>query len=90
MTVAWAGVVLAVAAGYATLGMVFGVWFVRAGVGRLDPVAREGTWGFRLAILPGAVALWPWLAWRIVRGIASPPDERNAHRDAAIRRGGAG
>ncbi|MGA2053021.1 MAG: hypothetical protein ABSH19_06900, partial [Opitutales bacterium] len=30
--------------------------------GRLDVSAQKGTWGFRLIILPGAIALWPALA----------------------------
>ena len=67
---------------YTIFGAGFGVLFVVRGVDRIDPAAREGTWGFRLLILPGTVALWPWLLLRWVRG-TQPPIERNAHRDAA-------
>jgi hypothetical protein len=67
---------------YAAIGLAFAVAFVRWGVDRIDPVARASGWGFRLAILPGAAALWPLLAARLARG-GPPPVERNAHRDAA-------
>jgi len=72
---------------YLGLGALFAVPFVAFGVGRIDPVAREGTWGFRLAVLPAAIALWPLLAWRWARP-APPPVETNPHRRAA--RGGPG
>lgn len=67
---------------YAAVGVVFAVPFVVRGVGQIDPAAREGTWGFRLLILPGCVALWPLLARRWWAG-SPPPAERNPHRDAA-------
>jgi hypothetical protein len=67
---------------YLAAGLVFALAFVTAGVQRVDPAARDGTWGFRLLILPGAAALWPLLLARWVRG-GPPPEERNAHRDAA-------
>ncbi len=50
---------------YAAAGLVFALWFVTVGVGRLDPVARGGTWGFRALILPASVALWPAILFRI-------------------------
>ena len=71
---------------YAALGLLFAVAFVLRGAARIDPQAAGGSWGFRLAILPGVVALWPILARRWARG-APPAEERNAHRDRA--RGGA-
>lgn len=73
---------------YLAIGVAFAVAFVTRGVGRIDPAAREGSWGFRLAILPGTAALWPLLARRWARG-GAPPEERNAHRDAAHRRSAA-
>ena len=63
---------------YAALGLVFAVPFVIAGAGRIDPAAAKGTPGFRLLILPGAAALWPYLLLRWVRG-APPPAERTPH-----------
>jgi hypothetical protein len=67
---------------YFIAGLIFAVPFVLRGVNRIDPVARESTWGFRVIILPGVVALWPLLAIRWLGG-GQPPAERNAHRDAA-------
>ena len=68
---------------YLGLGLLFAVPFVFfGGIGRLDPVAVEGTWGFRLLVLPGTVALWPLLAWRSVRKTPRPV-ETNPHRAAA-------
>ncbi len=73
-------VVLVVA--YLGLGLIFGLGFVTFGVQRVDPAAAEGTWGFRLLILPGVAAFWPLLLRRWV-GRRPPPAERNAHRDGA-------
>jgi hypothetical protein len=70
---------------YLGVGLVFSVAFVFAGVNRVDPVARQSSWGFRLMILPGSVALWPLLLRRWVLG-RPPPEERNAHRLAASER----
>lgn len=67
---------------YSGLGALFAVPFVLAGVQRIDLAARGASWGFRLVILPGAIALWPLLLVRWIRG-APPPRERNAHRAAA-------
>ena len=75
--------VLIAAAVYVAVGLVFAPFFALIGAGRIDPVAREGTLGFRILILPGAAALWPLLAWRWLKGTGHPPLERNAHRDAA-------
>ncbi len=70
---------------YLACGFLFAVafLFVTRGVDRLDPGARTGTWGFRLAVLPGVVALWPLFARRWRAGRAAPPVESNAHRRAA-------
>ena len=67
---------------YAGAGLVFGLWFALRGAQRVDPAAADGTWGFRVLIVPGAAALWPLLLVRVARG-GPPPVERNAHRDAA-------
>lgn len=80
----FADIVTAALSFYLLGGVLFAVPFVLRGVNRIDPVAREGTWGFRLLILPGVVALWPLLLGRWVRG-EGPPQEKNAHRRAAKR-----
>ena len=71
------------ASAYAVAGGVFSIFFSALGAGRIDPAARGATLGFRLLLLPGAAALWPYLAWRWLRGAAGPPEEKNAHRSAA-------
>lgn len=85
MTTRWADILVITVGIYAAFGASFGVWFVLRGVGRVDPVAREGSRGFRVLILPGVAALWPLLVWRLARGVETPPDERNPHRDRATR-----
>ena len=52
---------------YAAVGLLFAGPFAAWGAGRTDPVARHGTWGFRILVIPGAAALWPLLAWLWVR-----------------------
>lgn len=42
---------------YALCGMVFAVVFMLRG--KADPAAEKGTWGFRVLVMPGLVALWP-------------------------------
>jgi hypothetical protein len=73
------------AGSYATGGLLFALAFSAMGVARLDPAARGASWGFRVLILPGAAALWPLLLRRWLRGDRTPPLERNAHRQAAVR-----
>lgn len=77
----WVVVVLEV---YLALGVVFAVAFVFFGVKRIDPAAASGTWGFRVMIFPGSVALWPLLLRRWWLG-SSPPEERTPHRHVARR-----
>lgn len=67
---------------YLGLGLAFAIVFAFFGVGRIDPSARAGTLGFRLLIVPASAALWPLLLSRWVKG-TPPPEECNAHRDAA-------
>ena len=62
-----AKLVTAVLALYLVLGGVFAIGFALTWAGRLDPVAKEGSVGFRLLILPGAALLWPWLLLRVVK-----------------------
>lgn len=67
---------------YLALGLAVAVPFVLRGVNKIDPVSSGSSWGFRLIILPGVVALWPLLLRRWLSG-APQPSERNAHRDTA-------
>ena len=65
---------------YVVAGILFGIPFVFVWIGRLDPAAKAGSWGFRLAILPGVVALWPVAALKTIRATraryAFPDPER--------------
>jgi hypothetical protein len=61
---------------YLVVGVVFAVAFVTIGVQRVDIAARDTSVGFRLLIMPGSVALWPYLAARWIR--ASREEERKS------------
>jgi hypothetical protein len=68
---------------YVLLGLLFAPFFVTRGAAHIDPSVQQATWGFRLMIAPGVVALWPLLLRRWLRGVQHPPTETNAHRKAA-------
>lgn len=68
---------------YLTCGLAFAVPFVLIGVKQIDPHARHGSWGFRLLIVPGTMALWPLLLKRWAAGVKEPPEECNSHRQLA-------
>jgi hypothetical protein len=68
---------------YGACGLVFAISFALAGVKKIDPHAAQGSWGFRLLVIPGAAAFWPLLLRRWLTGIKEPPEENNAHRRAA-------
>ena len=71
---------------YLGCGVLFSIPFLLIpprGVASIDPAAREGTWGFRVMVLPGVVALWPVLLRRWISGRGAPPVESTRHRRAA-------
>jgi len=57
---------------YGTIGAIFAAPFVWWGAGRIDSAAARGTIGFRILILPGAVAFWPLMLWLWIRTSADP------------------
>lgn len=59
-----AEILLIAAACYLLGGVAFAVPFVLVGAAKIDAHAANGSWGFRLLIIPGAILLWPWLARR--------------------------
>ena len=85
MTQSVATLLVHVLLGYAALGLAFSIPFALAGAGRIDPVARGGTLGFRLVLLPGAAALWPLLLVRWLRTDGTPPEQKTPHTLAAER-----
>jgi len=64
-------------------GLVFAIPFALVGARQIDPHAAQCSWGFRLLIIPGAMALWPLLLKRWTGGVKEPPEECNAHRKLA-------
>lgn len=52
---------------YLALGLVFAIFFAVRGVRGCGEAARRGTWGFRVAIVPGAMLLWPLLLLRMLQ-----------------------
>jgi hypothetical protein len=68
---------------YLACGLLFAVPFVVFGVKRIDPHANQGSWGFRLLVIPGTMAFWPLLLRRWVKGVHEPPEECTAHRQAS-------
>ena len=68
---------------YLTCGLVFAIAFAFVGVKRIDPHAAHGSWGFRVLIVPGTMALWPLLLLRWASGVREPPQECTAHRRAS-------
>lgn len=51
-------------AAYGLLGLLFALWFSRAGAARLSSLARGADLPFKLIIVPATVALWPILLLR--------------------------
>lgn len=49
---------------YVALGVLFWFGFALRGMARLDAAAHGAPWTFKLLIMPGVVALWPYLALR--------------------------
>ena len=75
--------ILVTLAAYLACGLLFAAPFVLTGVKRIDPHAAHGSWGFRVLIVAGTILLWPLLAKRWLSRASEPPEERNAHRNAA-------
>ena len=67
---------------YFAVGLVFSPLFVLFGVKKIDHGAEEGTWGFRLFIVPGCAIFWPYLLVRWMK-TSQPSEEKSAHRKAA-------
>lgn len=68
---------------YLAGGLAFAIPFAVIGMKKIDPHAKHGSWGFRVLVVPGAMAFWPLLLRRWAAGVGEPPEERNAHRRLA-------
>lgn len=64
MAPAFADVLLALLALHAGCGALFAIAFHWRGIGRIDTAGPAGTFGFRILVTPGVIALWPFLAQR--------------------------
>jgi hypothetical protein len=73
-------ILLKVAAIYAGCGLLLAVLFLVLWCRSFDPSAASGTWGFRLLIVPGLVALWPLMLAKVLAvrrgGTAQGPAEQ--------------
>ena len=49
---------------YFGIGFIFACLFISLGVQRIDPAARTMPVRARLLILPGAMLLWPFMAFK--------------------------
>jgi len=78
-----AAIFLILVAAYMACGLVFAIPFALVGVKKIDPHAAHGSGGFRLLVIPGAMAFWPLLLRRWATGANEPPEECNAHRRAS-------
>lgn len=76
------GILLTALGVYLLAGFAFGIAFAFFGAKKIDPSAVEGTWGFKLLIIPGCAIFWPVLLKRWLKS-EPPPLERSAHRKAA-------
>ncbi|MEM0895570.1 MAG: hypothetical protein AAGJ79_01700 [Verrucomicrobiota bacterium] len=64
---------------YLLIGLLIAVPFAFIGAKKIDPAAVEGTWGFKLLVIPGAMVFWPMLLKRWMQN-EPPPIETSAHR----------
>ena len=63
-----AQIAVAVLLTYAGSGLVFALAFVARGAACMDPVVKGTGIGFRVLIVPGSAALWPFLLAKWLRG----------------------
>ena len=68
---------------YLGIGFLFGLFFAFSGVNKVDPAAVEGTFGFRLFILPGIAVFWPLLLKRFIK--KEMVTEFSKHRKASLK-----
>ena len=67
---------------YLLVGLLVAIPFALAGAKAIDPSAAEGTWGFKLLIIPGTMVFWPLMLRRWMKRLP-PPEECSVHRRSA-------
>lgn len=67
---------------YLAIGFLVAVPFAWKGATKIDPAAADGTWGFKLLVIPGAMVFWPLLLHRWLKAVPQP-EECSAHRRLA-------
>ena len=63
---------------YLCCGIVFSIAFLVKGISRIDETTYNSTWGFKIIIIPGAIALWPLLLQKWIKAkknILNPAEE---------------
>ena len=76
-------IMLSIVGGYFTLGVLFAIPFALWGAKKIDPKAREGTWGFRVLLVPGSALFWPFLLKRWLNA-GRPPEEWIRQRRSSL------
>lgn len=63
-------IVLLLLGSYFLLGLLFGLFVFISGGEKVDPLLKENSWKLRLLILPGLIAIWPFLVMRLFKNKA--------------------
>lgn len=77
-----------VAAVYAGCGLIVASLFLARWCRSFDPSAAQGSWGFRVLIVPGIVALWPVILAKVLtvrRGGSAAGEAETPVRAEALR-----
>ena len=80
------------AAIYAGCGVIVAVLFLARWCKSFDPSATDGSWGFRVLIVPGIIALWPVILGKVLTvrrgGSARGPAETPVRQETLRRNHG--
>jgi hypothetical protein len=74
---------------YVVCGVLVAALFLARWIRTFDPSAAEGTWGFRVLIVPGIIALWPLILVKVAavgRGRSAPGEAERPLTADALRR----
>lgn len=85
-------VLVNVAAIYAACGLIVAVLFLARWCKSFDPSAMDGSWGFRVLIVSGIIALWPVILAKVLSvrrgGSAQGPAETPVRQETLRRNHG--